>query len=120
RGVDGEDVEVMSWPRAVGSPAHHSTLGLTTLVRLRELAPPRVGSHLAARSLAARRLAPLAEPLREALQRYASRLREWALRRIDELIEHVWLTPPPTAPLETAELRSLDALIESNEGLRPQ
>lgn len=72
--------------------------------------PPRFLARPFARSLARRRLAPLAGPLQEALGRYGARLDAWARQRLDEAltaVEEGALSSADPGPLPP-ELADLD------------
>ncbi len=76
------------------------------------LAPPPMARHLLGRRIALARLEPLAQPLREALSRYAARLYAWGMGQIEELAEpdtNPERTDRPTSP----ELARLDAMIDT-------
>ena len=79
---------------------------------LPDLAAPRLGGRLAGRMLAGRRLEPVAQQFRAALNRYASRLRAWGLARLGESATALWSDEQPAESPEHGVLTELDALIE--------
>jgi hypothetical protein len=57
---------------------------------LPSLPPPPLAKRLVRHALAVRRLEPIARPLAEALQRYASRLYAWGMGALEELGAASW------------------------------
>jgi hypothetical protein len=76
------------------------------------LVRPPLARRLIGRAVAARRLAPVAEPLAQAPQRYASRLYAWGSGAIDELVSASWevSTAEAGAPLPP-ELARVEQLL---------
>ena len=106
--------------RAPGSPAGDShrvppIFDPEFLSGLPNLAAPRLGRRLAGRLLAGRRLQPVAPALREALDRYAMRLRAWGIARLMDSPDALWPDDQTAAQPENGALAELDALIDTEQ-----
>jgi GTP-binding protein EngB required for normal cell division len=77
------------------------------------LPPPPVAKRLVGRAMATRRLEPMAKPLGDALQRYASRLYAWGTGALEELGAASWDAADGDATHELPpELERLDRLLD--------
>jgi GTPase Era involved in 16S rRNA processing len=88
------------------------------------LPPPRLARRRLGQALAKRRLTPLAHPLAEAVQRYASRLFAWATGALEELGEAAWessgLDAHSVLPPELKRLRAMvDDLSSARQDASP-
>jgi GTP-binding protein EngB required for normal cell division len=82
---------------------------------LPSLPPPQLAKRLIGHAVAVRRLEPIAQPLSEALQRYATRLYAWSMGALEELANASWdatvADPNRALPPRLEHLaRMLDAL----------
>lgn len=79
---------------------------------------PPLARGVVARELARRRLAPIAEPLTEAIQRYAARLHFWGTGTLEELGDAAWVPDgePTTAALPPPLDAAYQALLDESTG----
>jgi hypothetical protein len=76
------------------------------------LPPPPLAKRLVGHAMAVRRLEPIARPLAEALQRYASRLYAWGTGALEELGAASWDTDPEMLRTLPPELERLERMLD--------